>query len=478
MSIKERALKSGKWVTLSTVFQTVVQFAQIAVLARVLSPAEFGIVSMSAIFISFFGLFADLGFSNSIIHKQESNQKVLSTIYFLNILLGLVMFTLAYLLSPLVVNFYNEPRLARVIHLAALIFLFSYYGSVHAIMLRKELKFKAIAIIDSCGYALGFIVTLTLAFNDFAELSLVYGTIAAQVVRTILEIVFGRSLFIPTFHFNLGEIKEHLRFGVFNLGEAFLNFVQSNWDNIIIGRILGAKYLGVYTLALQLGYYPVSKLNPLILQVAYPMIAKMKDNAIEFRRTYIRILDLLSYFNYPLLAGLYITVESVVPLVYGPGWEETYPLIKIFVFVSAVSCIAHPLFTIAYSKGKPKYLFYLSLLGLFVKIPLVFILGKYWNVTGVAFAILITALINMAINLLLVHSLIGSFVEAFARNLIKTVIFCLLMIFVVYLYKLMVGYEGWLNALLMITLGAFVFFLLTLKFKYSLSEIKDIRNSI
>lgn len=478
MSIKKKAINSGKWVTFSTIFQTVIQFIQIAVLARLLDSTAFGIVSMSAIFISLFSILSDLGFTNSIIHKQETDQKKLSTVYYVNILLGLTMFILICATSPLVVAFYNEPRLSKVVITTAFVFLITCFGSVFTILLKKELKFKSIAIIDISGNAIAFPVTIFLAFKGYAEMSLVYGGIIIHVVRTILEIYFGRVFFSPKLHFNISEIKDHLKFGLFNLGETFVGFIQSNWDNIIIGKILGARYLGIYTLALQLGYYPISKLNPLILQVAYPLIAKLKDDESAFKKTYLQILDILSYLNYPLLAGLYITVESIVPLVYGPNWTETFPLIKIFVFVSALSCLAHPLFTIAYSKGKPKYLFYLGLVTLGLKIPLVYFLSKYWNVTGVAIAILLTTMTNLILNLMMVQSLIGNYFKTFINNLLKPVAFCLIMVFFVFLYKYIFGYEGLFNTIMQVVIGGLVYFGLTLKFKYSLAEIMDIRKSL
>lgn len=478
MSIQKQAISSGKWVTFSTGFQTVIQFTQIAILARLLDSSAFGVVSMSAIFVTFCSIFGDLGFSNSIIHKQETDRKILSTIYSVNILLGIVMFAFIHLISPFIVAFYSEPRLEKVLTTTSIMFLFMYFGSVQSILLRKELRFKSIAIIDICGYGIGFPVTIFLAFNGYAELSLVYGGLTTHLVRTAMEIYLGREFFTPSFSFRIKEIKEHLKFGVFNLGESLVNLVQNNWDNIIIGKILGAKYLGIYTLALQLGYYPVSKLNPLILQVAYPMIAKLKHDAIAFKNSYIKILDILSFLNYPLLAGLYVTVESLVPLVYGPGWEETYPLIKIFVFVSAVSCIAHPLFTIAYAKGKPKYLFYLSLVTLALKIPLVYLLSKYWHVTGVAMAILITTLINLIINLIMVQSLIGNFLKEFLNNLFKPVLFCMVMIFVVLFYKSTFGHDGLINTFVEVVIGGAIYIALTLKFKYSYSEITEFRKSL
>lgn len=478
MDIKKRAINSGKWVTFSTVFQTVLQFGQIAVLARILTPEIFGIVALSNIVVIFFGIFANLGFTNSIIYKQEKDQNILSTVYYVNILLGFIIFLIIYLVSPYIVSFYEEPRLSKVLSISSMVFLFVYFGSVYSILLKKELRFKSVALIDVIGNLIGTSFTIYFAYSGFEELSLVYGGLITHFIRTVAEIIFGRDLFLPRFYFKLSEIKDHLKFGLFNFGENFISYIQDNWDNIIIGKILGPKYLGIYSLAIQLAVYPITKLNPIVLQVAYPVIAKMKDDPVVLKRMYLKILDILSYFNFPLLAGLYITVESVVPLVYGPGWEQTFPLIRIFVFVAAMSCLSHPLFTLVYSKGKPNYLFYLNLLTLGIKIPIVYFFGTYWHINGIAYALLLTTFIHTTLNFLIVDNLIGSFFRSFLRELVKPVIFCLVMIFFVFLYKYFVGSSGWYNAIIEIAIGGTTYLVFTLLFKYTIADVKEIRKSL
>lgn len=478
MNNKKKAIKSVSWITFSTIFQTILQFLQITILARLLSPADFGIVAISNTVIIFFSLFANLGFSNSIISRQESDRKVLSSIYFLSIGLGIIIFLLVFYSSPLVVSFYHELRLGKVIRLASLIFLITYFGSIYNALLQKELKFQAIAIIDIISYLIGVSITIVLAYKGYKELSIVYGGLATDTCKTALQIFLGRKLFFPSFNFTTKEIKEHLKFGVYNFGEGIIGFAQSNWDNIIIGRLLGTKILGYYTLAYQLAIFPVIKINPIILQVAYPVIAKMKENPTELKNSYLRILDLITYFNVPLLAGLFITAETVVPLVYGAGWEPTFPLIKIFVFVSIFSCLSHPLFTLAYTKGKPNLLFYLNVITLAAKIPLVYYLGKYWNVTGIAVAFLLSTLLNTVLNFFIVQSLIGTYIKNFIVNFYKPIVFSAAMVIVVYFYKYFVGYEGLINAIAEISIGGLIYLALTLIFKYSLIEIKQFKKML
>ncbi len=478
MSNTKKAIQGGKWITISTVVSTVFQFAQVSILARLLDPAVFGVVSVSTLLINFFYIFSNLGFSNSIIYKQETDQKVLSTLYFLSLMMGFVIFVLVYLSAPLVIAYYKEPRLDKVIKLASLYFLIIYFGQIYLFLLQKELRFRDIAIMEIAGAAIGMCVAIGLAYQGFEELSLIYGQLSMHVVRTILQIAFGIRLFFPSLYFNIDLIKEHLRFGLYNVGDGFLGFVQGNSDNIVVGGLLGVKSLGYYTIASQLAIFPITKLNPIILQVAYPLLAKMKEDDNELRKAYIKILDLISYLNMPLLAGLFITASSVVPLLYGPGWEPTLPLIQIFVFQSLCSCLANPLFTIAFTKGKPNLLFYLNLVTLIIKIPLLYWFGSYWEVTGIALAFLTSTFINLVLNFMIAKWLIGSFYQAFFANFAKPALFCLLMVLSVYLYQQFVGNEGVIHTFVQIAIGGAVFVALTLKYKMSLPEILAMRKSI
>lgn len=478
MSNASKAMNGGKWITLSTVISTLFQFTQVAILARLLSPSDFGIVSVSNLIIAFFQIFANLGFSNSIIYKQESDRQVLSTLYLLNLIVGVVIFVVIYFSTPYIISFYHEPKLERVVKLASYYFLIVYFGQLYLFLLEKELRFRSVAIIDIVGTVVGSGVTITLAYSGYEELSLIIGSLVMQTIRTGLLILFGMKFFIPTWFFNLRDVNEHLRFGLFNLGDGLLGFIQSNADSIFIGGMLGVKLLGYYTIAFQLAIFPIGKLNPIILQVAYPILAKMKDNTANLKQSYLKILDFISYCNLPLLAGLYITAESVVPLFYGPGWEKTIELIRIFVFVGAFSSLSHPLFTLAFTKGKPNLLFYLNLGTLFVKLPLVYLFGTYYGVTGIAVAFVLATFLNLVVNFMIVQYLIGDFMGSFLRNLAKPLVFCLIMVGVVAVYKTVVGYSGLPNTVAEIILGGTTYAVLTLAYKLSFTEIKAYRQAL
>lgn len=478
MSNTQKALNGGKWMTTSTIISTIFQFLQVAILARLLEPSAFGIVSVSTMIIAFFSMFTNLGFNNSIIYKQESNKNILSSLYSLNLLLGLLIFIIVYASAPLIADFYHEKRLISIIKVSSLFFLIVYFGQIQSILMQKELRFQHIAAIDISGSILGLGSTIGFAFSGYQEYSLIYGQLITQLWKTLAQVYLGRDLYLPNFRFKYNEVKDHLRFGIYNLGDGIVGFLQSNSDNFLIGSMLGVKTLGYYTLASQLAVYPITRLNPIVLQVAYPIVARMKDEAAEIKRAYIKILDFITYINVPLLAGLFITSDTLVPLLYGASWNPTVGLIKILVIASFFMCLGHPLFTLAYSKGKPNLLFYLNIFTLIIKVPLIYFLGKFGQSVGVAWAFALATFLNVVVNFAIVQYLAGSFIKRFAMQLLKTLLFSGIMMLCVYLYKIFVGNEGLFDLIMQILIGGIVFGALTLKFKLSLAEIKHFKSNL
>ncbi len=478
MSTVNKAINGGKWITSSTVISTGCQFVQIAILARLLEPAAFGIVSISTMIINFFTIFANLGFSNSVIARQENDRKILSTLYILNVSLGLLMFVVIYFSAPLIITYYKEVRLYQVIRLSSCYFLIVYFGQIYSFILQKELKFKSVALIDIAGSVAGTSTTILLAYRDYQELSLIYGQLAMQLTKTTLQISLGIRYFIPLVYFNLKAVKEHLIFGAYSIGEGLLGFIQFNSDNIIIGGMLGVKILGYYTVAYQLAIFPITKLNPIILQIAHPLLARMKENHQELKNAYLKILDIVSFCTMPLLAGLFITADSIIPLLYGPGWESAVHLVRIFVFLSLFSSLSQPLFMVVFIKSKPRLLFYLNLVTLIIKVPLLLVLGHYWQLTGIALAFMLATFINFVFSLFIAQSLIGSFFKTFFRNIALPTGFCALMIGLIFFYKNYIGYAGFLHTAVEIAIGGISYGLLTMMYKLSLSELKSFRQAL
>jgi lipopolysaccharide exporter len=477
MSNQKAAINGAKWTTTATVITTLLSFTQLALIARVLDPAVFGLVSICSLVMNFFHIFANLGFTNSIISKQENDRKILSTIFYASIALGLIMGVFIFLSSSLVVAYYHEPKLLYAIKVSSLTFPLIYTSQIYWNLLQKELKFKILALIEVVGGCLNFCTVLILAYNNFQELSIIYSQLLFTAVKTALYILLGRKLFTPQLYFKLRDIKDHLRFGIYHLGEGILGFVNNNIENIVIGKAIGIKELGLYTIAYQLAVFPIYKLNPIIMQVSYPIMAKIKDND-GLKRAYLKIVDFITYCNFPLLAGLFITSSSTVILIYGIDYQGSIPLVKVIIFVSFLSCITAPVSSLALSKNKPNVMFYLNLVSLGVKIPILYFFSKYFGLMGIVYGYVLSSTIEAVMIFIIIDRLVGRFIDVFLVNIIKPVIFCIIMVLVLSAYQYFIGSQGIQNLVIQVAIGGLIYLGLTLKFKMTLQEVLSLKKSL
>jgi lipopolysaccharide exporter len=478
MSNKTKAINGAKWTTISNLVNICLQFAQIAVLARMMEPTAFGIVSICILINNFLSIFAHFGFANSIIYKQESDRKILSTIYIFNIMTGLLMFVIIYISIPFLVLYYKEPRLAEVLRLSAFYLPIVFLGQIYSVLLEKELQFKSVAFTDILCSVLGTSVTIVLAYNGYQAKSIIYGLLVSQIMRLIIQNIIGRKYFSPIFYFNLSKIKEHLNFGIYNIGDSLVGFANGNLDTILIGGLLDVKQLGYYTIASQVAVYPIVRLSPLVIQVVYPIMAKLKDNLGQLKNAYLKVVDVLAYCNIPLQIGLYLMAANVIPLIYGPGWGATIPLIRVFIFMGIFSCLTYPLSTVAYSTGKPKLLFFFNLGNLIIKFPLIYIIAIHYGVIGIAVGLVITTFITLILSFFIIQHILGDFIKQLLKDIIKPVSFSLIMAVTILLYKHFIGDTGVVNTIIQIAIGGLVYAALTLKYKLSLSEIMSLKKSL
>lgn len=477
MSNQKAAINGAKWTTTAIAINTGLSFLQLAIIARFLDPSIFGLVSICSMVMNFFHIFANLGFTKSIISIQENDRKILSTIFYASVGIGFIMGLLIFFSSGYVAHYYDEPRLSYVIKISSISFPLIYLGQIYNNLLQKELKFKILATVDVVAGFVGIILTVGLAYKGFQELSIIYSQIFCLAVKTLMYMLFGKKLFSPVFYFKLNEIKDHLRFGMYHIGEGILSFANGNLENIVIGKAIGVKELGLYTVAYQLAVFPVYKLVPIIMQVTYPIMAKIKDDE-GLKRAYVKIIDFITYVNFPLLAGLFITSSTVVVLIYGQDYAGSVPLTRVILFVSIFACINAPASALSSAKNQPQYLFYLNIFTLAIKIPTLYLLSKYFGLMGIVYGYVLNSLIETIFVYLIIEKLVGSFLKQLMNNLIKPLSFCLAMIAVIFLYQQFIGNHGVFHLVAQIIIGVIIYAGFTLKYKMTLEEILTLKKSL
>ncbi len=388
MSLKYKALNGVKWTSISSIIIAIIQIVQLSILARYLEPSDFGLMAIVTIIIGFSALFLDLGISASIIHKQNITHVQLSSLYWLNIASGLVLFIIIYSLAPFLANFYNETELIPIIQLLAINFVISSLGSQYGILFQKALKFNIMAKIGIISVVAGFVVAVSLAINGYGVYSLVYAALTNAIVNTSINIFIGIKEHRPSFIFKYHEITSMISFGMFQMGERSINYFGSQFDIVLIGKLLGLEALGIYTVAKNLSMRPAQIINPIITRVTFPIMSKVQDDTAKLKNIYLKTINYLSSVNFPIYILIAILAEPIVLTLFGEKWSDSIIILQILSLYGAIRSIGNPAGTLLLARGRADLGFYFNLVKFFF-LPLIIYIGSYWELHGVAYSLLL-----------------------------------------------------------------------------------------
>ncbi|MFT5660629.1 MAG: O-antigen/teichoic acid export membrane protein [Sulfurimonas sp.] len=386
MSLKAKAITGLKWTTFSSIIVTILQLLQLAILARFLDASAFGLMALVMVVIGFSQVFLDMGISNAIIHKQEITHTQLSTLYWVNILAGLTIFFIVLLIAPLVSEFYKEPELTKLIVIVGLTFIIQPFGQQFMVLWQKEMRFSEIAKIDIVNKSVSLIVSIYLAYKGYGVYALAYGTLAGVVSQTIQFMYLGLQEHKPSFVFKLGDIKEFLNFGLYQMGEKTINYFNYQIDTILIGKLLGTEALGIYTIAKQIIMRPIQVINPIISKVTFPVMAKIQNNTEKLKDIYLKMINYLSSINFPIYVFIFVFAHEIVLVMFGEKWLEAVYIMQILSIWGALKSTGNPLGSLLLAKGKANWGFFWNL-GLFFYIPTGIYIGSHWGLEGISWAL-------------------------------------------------------------------------------------------
>lgn len=393
--------------------------AQLVILAHYLEPSDFGLMAIVSVIISFSALFMDLGISSSIIHSQDITHEQLSSLYWLNIASGIFLFVIIYCLAPVLAIFYNENELIPIIQLLAVTFIISGVGNQYSVLLQKELQFNAMAKISIISMLFGFIVSVSLAIRGHGVYALVYSSLVNSTVGSVFNLLIGIKKHRPSLIYRHQEIMPMITFGMFQMGEKSLNFINSQFDVILIGKLLGTEALGIYTVSKNLSTRPAQVINPIITKVTFPIMAKVQNDVVKLKAIYLKTINYLSSINFPVYILLAILAKPIVLILFGNKWLDSVVILQILSIYGAIRSTGNPIGSLLLAKGRADLGFYWNL-GLFTFIPVTIYFGSNWGLVGIAYSLLgLISFLTIPNWYFMVKPLCGTGFSEYFREILK-----------------------------------------------------------
>ena len=350
-----RAVTGARWNFAAQVVQQVTRLGTVVVLGRLLTPGEFGLVTIATVVVGFAMLFNDLGTSAAVIQAREVAPPLLSTVFWTNVAFGMALLLLTLASAPLVAHVYAEPRLIPI--LGALAFAFP-LASVHAIqkaLLERNLVFNVTAMVETAAAVTGAAVAMAMAVAGLGVWALVGQHLAGLGVMAALY--WAKSPWRPTTEFAWEELRRVRHLSLHLVGFNVVNYLARNADYLLIGRVLGSTPLGLYTLAYRIMLQPLQSVSLVIGRVLFPAYSVIQDDDERLRRAYLRTVPLVATVTLPILAGIGLVAGPFVRVAFGAQWEGAIPVLVILVPVGMFQSVATTVGPLYQAKGRTDLMF-------------------------------------------------------------------------------------------------------------------------
>lgn len=350
-SSREILLRGGSWTIGAQGIRFVAQITTMSLMARLLVPSDFGAVAMLASVFALLELIRDLGFNASIVQRPEISQAQLVRIFRISLVAGLLVTCVAAALGGLVSWFARDPNITAITPVLGLTFLGNSLSTVPMGLLRRRLQFRLIAIRDLGSYLFGAIMGVLVAFAGGGIWSLVAMAVTSSVSNLILVWISAAWLPVgPAASWR--ELHQFLKLGgAFTIGE-FANYITSNLDNILIGRAWGMLSLGFYTRGYALMLAPISQIMGPMGAVIQPLMCRIQGDEIRMNRLIKRLSILFGVLGSMLAVFVLVSASALIPMVLGPGWEQTITIVQWLSLGVFVRPLAGLLYWTVVAKGK------------------------------------------------------------------------------------------------------------------------------
>lgn len=422
MSITKTAAKGFSWAASSTLVRAGLQIAQLLIVARLLSAAELGALAMVNLVVGFAQIFGDAGLSNAIIYHKDLNPKQLNHLYIINIMLGLILTISTALLALPISYFFEMPALSQLLLALSPVFFIRSFIQQPMAKLQQEFRFKLLAKAETIAAVIGFISLIIFLNLELRMSAIVFSQLiaASSLVFIILKTSGCQrpKLEWPEWR----SIREPVQYGLYQSAEACVNFFSAQFDQLLIGKLMGAETLGIYSYIKSLVFRPAMQLiNPVVHKVTFPLMAHYKDKH-AIGDIYWQVLRLLSLLNLPLYMAFILYPETILGLVFGNNWVEHGILLRwLAVYMLFISLI-NPIGALLRATGEVKRGFWWNIFVTLTRPAMVLIsfpFGLIWIVKGLVFQQIILFFVHWLVLVKPVSRLsFLRFISAFKQSII------------------------------------------------------------
>lgn len=387
-NLKKKAASGMIWTALQKYSMMFIQFISGIILARLLTPHDYGCIGMLMIFMTISESFIDGGFGAALIQKKRPTQEDYSTIFFWNLGMAVVLYTILYLSAPLIATFYKMPLLCDVLRVFGIILFIYAFNIVQRNQLQKKLNFKILSIVTITTSVISLLTTIILAYNGFG----VWALVTQYILTTLIPALFFWFYikWRPMMVFSRKSFRELFGFGLYMFLTNLLNQFGQQVQGLLIGRFYNPNTMGLYSKANATERLASSSIAQVMTQVTYPLYAEVQDDKKRLAGIIKQLTITLSFLTFPLIFILLLCAKPIFIILYSERWLDSVPYFQVLCIAGLAYCLQSVNYQSISAIGKSKALF----VGTFIKRAM----GIAFVVTGLLVAGMKGLLVGMVVN--------------------------------------------------------------------------------
>ena len=394
VELKVKTMKAVKWNFLSTAVGALVGLLQLWLLSRILPPHEYGVISLALLVVTFFNIFIDFGISNSIIRHSQITELELSSLYVINIGLGLATFAVAFAVSPLLSEFFKSPELTVQVRIMALVFLVVPFGQQQRAILSRELRFNFIAIVSIVTLVTNCVLVIGLALLYKKAWAASVAFFASTTLSCVIFFIHSLRERRLSFAFSWPAARPHIRYSAQLVFDSLINVVSVNTYPALMARMVSLTAIGGYNISYGISINLIERLKPVLVQALFPAFAKIQGDEAKLTRNFLLVTSYGMLVNLPLLAGMFVCSDAVVALFFKPEWRFISDLVKLLCLVGMVRSVDAPVISLLLVKAKMHLNVRMGVAKLVIGIALTVLLGRQYGIVGIVASFLVVQLLN------------------------------------------------------------------------------------
>lgn len=460
-NIKNEVISSLIWKFLERIGTQGVQFIVSIILARLLLPSDYGVVSMILVFTAIANVFIQTGFSTSLIQKKDSDELDFSSVFYISLLIAAICYVILFFAAPIIASFYNMPAITSILRVISLTLFFGAINSVQNAKIAKEMKFKKLFLSSLVAILISGTTGVLMAYKGFGPWALVGQQIANSIATTI--ILWFTSSWQPKLMFSINRVKSLLSYGWKILCSALLDTIYQNIYNLVIGKFYSSSTLGNYNKGEQFPKLIAVNVDGAISSVMLPAYSKQQDRKDKLKKMVRRSIVTSSLLLFPMMFGLAAVAETVVKVLLTENWLGCVPFMQLLCIVYALYPINTANLQVIKALGKSDY---------FLKLEIIKkVIGLFALIVTLPFGVL-----QMAIGQVLV-AILSTFINAFPnrkllnynyfeqiKDLFPSLIISIIMFIIVYSFNF-INLNMYILLIIQILVGVIIYFGLAYIFK-------------